>query len=86
MTVSSSLWGVLIAIVAAVIAVIAGAKFNVLGTLNSFPRIPVDEGMLTVTGIVSVIVVALLSLAGAILGGPGGMRYHRKVDRAGLGR
>ena len=30
--------------------------------------------------------IALISLGGAILGGVAGMRYHRKVDQAGLGR
>jgi hypothetical protein len=30
--------------------------------------------------------VALASLGGALLGGVAGMRFHRKVDRAGLGR
>lgn len=80
------IWAVVIAIVVAVIAAVAGSQFNVLGQLNSFPRIPVDEGTLTATGIITAIVVALVSLGGAILGGIGGMRYHRRVDRAGLGR
>jgi hypothetical protein len=80
------IWAIVIAIVVAIIAAVAGSQFNVLGQLNSFPRIPVDEGSLTVTGIVTAIVVALVSLGGAILGGIGGMRYHRRVDRVGLGR
>jgi uncharacterized membrane protein YfcA len=29
--------------------------------------------------------VALIALVGAILGGLAGMRFHRKVDREGLG-
>jgi hypothetical protein len=80
------IWAVVIAIVVAVVAAIAGSQFNILGQLNSFPRIPIDEGTLTVTGIVTVAIVAVLSLVGAILGGIAGMRYHRKVDRVGLGR
>lgn len=80
------IWAIVIAIVVAIIAAVAGSQFNVLGQLNSFPRIPVDEGSLTVTGVVTAIVVALVSLGGAILGGIGGMRYHRRVDRVGLGR
>lgn len=80
------IWAIVIAIVVAIIAAVAGSQFNVLGQLNSFPRIPVDEGSLTATGIVTAIVVALVSLGGAILGGIGGMRYHRRVDRVGLGR
>ncbi|QZQ54737.1 hypothetical protein KZI27_15830 [Curtobacterium sp. TC1] len=80
------IWAVVIAIVVAIVAAIAGSQFNILGQLNSFPRIPIDEGTLTVTGIVTVAIVAVISLVGAILGGLGGMRYHRKVDRVGLGR
>jgi hypothetical protein len=80
------IWAVVIAIIVAIVAAIAGAQFNILGQLNSFPRIPIDEGTLTATGIVTVIIVAIISLAGAILGGLAGMHYHRKVDRVGLGR
>ena len=78
------LWAVVIAIVVAVVGAIAGSKYNILGTLNSFPRLPVDEGSLTTGGLVALLVAALVSLAGAILGGLAGMRFHRKVDRAGL--
>ncbi|MCU1583746.1 MAG: hypothetical protein JWM49_302 [Microbacteriaceae bacterium] len=80
------LWAVAIAIVVAIIAAIAGSQYNILGSLNSFPRIPVSEGNLTAGSIVTAIVAALISLAGAVLGGTAGMRFHRKVDRAGLGR
>jgi hypothetical protein len=80
------LWAVIIAIAVAVLAAIAGDQFNVLGELNSFPRIPVAEGDVTTGGIIALLVIALVSLAGAVLGGLAGMRFHRKVDRAGLGR
>ncbi|WIB34348.1 hypothetical protein [Curtobacterium sp. MCSS17_005] len=80
------IWAVVIAVVVAIVAAIAGSQFNILGQLNSFPRIPIDEGTLTVTGIVTVAIVAVISLVGAILGGLAGMRYHRKVDRVGLGK
>lgn len=80
------IWAVAIAIVVAIVAALAGSRFDILGRLNSFPRIPIDEGTLTVTGIVTVIVAALLSLGGAVLGGMAGMRYHRRIDRTGLGR
>jgi hypothetical protein len=80
------IWAVVIAVVVAVVTAIAGSQFNVLGNLNSFPRIPIDEGALTVTGIVTAVVVAIISLVGAVLGGILGMRYHRRVDRVGLGR
>src|SRR4051812_4415837 len=77
-------WAVVIALLAAVAVAVAGTKYNVLGTLNSFPRIPVDEGSLTTGGVIALVVAALVSLAGAVLGGLAGMRFHRNVDRAGL--
>jgi hypothetical protein len=79
------LWAVVIAVAVAVLAAVAGDQFNVLGQLNSFPRIPVAEGDLTTGGIIALLVIAAASLAGAVLGGLAGMRFHRKVDRAGLG-
>ena len=76
------LWALVIAIVGA----IAGSQFNILANVNSFPRIPVNEGDVTTAGIVTAVLAALVSLGGAVLGGIAGMRFHRKVDRVGLGR
>ncbi len=80
------IWAIVIAVVAAIVAAIGGSQADVLGNLNSFPRIPINEGALTTTGIITAVVVVVASLAGALLGGVAGMRFHRKVDRAGLGR
>ena len=80
------LWALLIAVVVAVLGAVAGSKYDVLAQLNSFPRIPVNEGTLTTGGTIALLVVAVASLAGAVLGGLAGMRFHRRVDRAGLGR
>jgi hypothetical protein len=79
------IWAVVVAIVVAIIAAIGGARYNVLGAVNGFPRIPVDEGVLSVTGIVALIVAALIPLLAAVLGGLAGMRFHRRVDKVGLG-
>jgi hypothetical protein len=79
------LWAVVIALVGAAIAAIAGSQYDVLANLNTFPRIPVTEGDLTVAGIITLVVVIAASLGGAILGGKTGTRYHRKVDAAGFG-
>ncbi|MEV7826370.1 hypothetical protein [Microbacterium enclense] len=54
--------------------------------LNSFPRIPVTPETATLTGILTALGAAVITLIGATLGGMAGMRYHRKVDRVGLGR
>ncbi|MEO3936720.1 hypothetical protein V3N99_08160 [Dermatophilaceae bacterium Soc4.6] len=77
-------WAVVIAVIVAVIAAIAGSKYDVLSKLNSFPRIPADGGTLTKGGLVALAIVAVASLVGALLGGLAGMRFHRKVDKAGL--
>jgi hypothetical protein len=79
------LWALVIAVVVAVLGAVAGSKFNVLANLNSFPRIPIGEGDLSTAGILAAIGVAVASLAGAILGGIAGMRFHRRVDRTGFG-
>jgi hypothetical protein len=80
------LWAVLIAAVVAVLAALAGSQYDVLSKLNSFPRIPVSQGTLTSGGLIALVVAAVGSLAGALLGGQAGMVFHRKVDRAGLGK
>jgi amino acid transporter len=78
------LWAIIIAILAAVLGFILGS--NILADLNTFPRIPTNAEELTTAGIVTAILAAVVSLGGAILGGMAGMRFHRRVDRAGLGR
>jgi hypothetical protein len=80
------LWAVFIAAVVAVLAALAGSQYDILSELNSFPRIPVSQGTLTTGGLLALVVAAIASLAGALLGGLAGMLFHRKVDRAGLGR
>ncbi len=76
------LWALIIAVVVAILGVIAGSQFDILANLNSFPRLPINEGDLTTAGVISVVVAALAALVGAILGGLAGMRYHRRIDRA----
>lgn len=76
------LWAVVIAIVVAVLATIAGDRYDVLSQLNSFPRIPVSTGDITTGGLIALAAVAAASLVGAVLGGLTGMRFHRKVDQA----
>ncbi|MFC5931230.1 hypothetical protein D6T64_05875 [Cryobacterium melibiosiphilum] len=79
------LWAVIVAVILAIVGAIAGSQFTVLADLNTFPRIPINEGDLAAGSIITAIVIALVSLGGAVLGGLAGMRYHRKVDKAGLG-
>ena len=78
------LWAIIIALLAAGLSFLLGDRFNILGNLDAFPRIPsADE--LTLPGIITAIVLALIPLVAAVIGGAAGMRYHRRVDRAGIG-
>jgi hypothetical protein len=79
------LWALVIAIVVAIVVAVAGSEYNVLSQLNSLPRVPISEGDLATGGIITAVAAVIASLGGAILGGLAGMRFHRKVDRTGLG-
>lgn len=80
------LWAIVIAIILAIVTAIAGSQWDILANLQSFPRIPVTPETATLTGILTAVGAAIVALIGAILGGLAGMRYHRRVDRVGLGR
>ncbi|WP_298255495.1 hypothetical protein [uncultured Arthrobacter sp.] len=78
------LWGIIIAIVIAILAAVAGDQFNVLDKIQGAPRIPLDGSALTTGGLIGLAITILVPLIGAILGGKAGMRFHRKVDQAGI--
>jgi hypothetical protein len=75
--------GLLVTVGLAVAGWAFGSEYNVLNDLN-LPRIPVDEGDYTTTGVIALAAVLLVTLFAAISGGKVGERYHRKVDRAGI--
>jgi hypothetical protein len=77
------LWGVVMALVIAAVAAIAGAQYDVFAQLK-LPRLPVNEGQVTATGAIVIGAAILAALIGALLGGLAGMRFHRNVDKAGL--
>ncbi|WJL96928.1 hypothetical protein QSU92_07110 [Microbacterium sp. ET2] len=64
---------------------VAGSQWDILTALDSFPRIPVTPETATLTGILTAVGAVIVALVGAVLGGMAGMRYHRRVDRVGLG-
>jgi hypothetical protein len=78
------LWAILIAVVLGVVGAIAGAQSGVTDQLGSVAQLPFSSSQMTVAGIVSALAVLVVTLVGAILGGIAGMRYHRRVDRAGV--
>lgn len=77
-------WAIIAAVVVAILGLVAGQRYNILANLNSFPRIPVNEGQLSTMSIIAAVVVAVVALIGAVLGGLAGMHFHRQVDRAGF--
>ena len=77
------LWAVVFAVVSAILGFVAGSQLQLPpGT----PQVTFDRSALTVASVVTLLIVAAVALIGAVLGGLLGMRYHRRVDRAGLGR
>ena len=69
-------------IVLAVAGAIFGSEYNIFERLN-LPRIPIDEGSLTVGAAIALAAVVILTLLAATGGGKAGERYHRKIDRLG---
>ena len=79
------IWAMVIAVIVAVAAAVLGSRFDLLARLDGLPRIPLSSGDMTAGAVIAVVIAAVAALIGAILGGLAGMRFHRKVDRAGLG-
>jgi hypothetical protein len=77
------IFGLLVTVALAVLAVAAGSEYNVLERLD-LPRIPIDEGTLTTGGIIALAAILVGTLLAAALGGKAGERYHHRVDRAGF--
>jgi len=77
------IFGLLVTVALAILAVAAGSEYNVLERLD-LPRIPIDEGTLTTGGIIALVASVVGTLLAAALGGKAGERYHRRVDRVGF--
>jgi hypothetical protein len=79
------LWALIAVIVLAIIGAIAGSEYNLFSDID-LPRIPVDEGELSVGGAITLILIAVGTLLAAMAGGKAGQRYHARVDRVGYER
>ena len=77
------LWAVVIAIILTIAGVIAGQQTDITSQVN-LPSLPVNSDDLTAGGLIGLAIVLVVTLIGAILGGLTGMRFHRRVDRAGF--
>jgi hypothetical protein len=75
--------GLIVVLLLAAAGAVLGAQYNVLQDLN-LPRIPVNEGTATTTGIITLVAILVVTLLGAVLGGKIDERYHRRIDRAGF--
>jgi hypothetical protein len=77
------IFGLLVTVALAILAVAAGSEYNVLERLD-LPRIPIDEGTLTTGGIIALVACVVGTVLAAALGGKAGERYHRRIDRVGF--
>ena len=79
------IWAVVIAAAVAIAGAVLGDKYDLLDRIGGFPRLPIGGDDVTTGSIVAVAIALVAALVGAVLGGLAGMRFHRKVDRAGFG-
>jgi len=80
------LWAVLAVIVVTVVGLIAGNELDLSGSLDGVPQMGAQAEDFTLGGVIAALLAAAVTLGGAILGGIAGMRFHRRVDKAGLGK
>jgi hypothetical protein len=73
------LLGLLVTIAAAVAGWLGGSQYNIYHQLN-LPRIPVSEGNIATGAIITLIVVLVVTLLVAVVGGKAGERYHSRID------
>jgi hypothetical protein len=80
------LWAVVIAVIAAVVgAVLDGGNGLLDAVIANLPVLPGGDGFRLIAWMIAAVALVAVSLGGAILGGVIGVRYHRRVDRVGLG-
>lgn len=77
-------WTIVVALLVVILGAVASSQFDALGGVGGLPRLSLDPATFSVAGIVTAVAALVVSLVGAVLGGMAGMRFHRKIDRAGL--
>jgi hypothetical protein len=78
------LWGIVMAVVAGVVGLATGGM-DLINSFTGNSAVSAAIQDLTVPGLIALAIVLVLTLGGALLGGMAGMRFHRRVDRAGFG-
>jgi hypothetical protein len=74
--------GLAVTVLLAAAALAFGEEYNIYEQLN-LPRIPIDEGSLTLGAVIVLVCVLVGTVLAAAVGGKAGERFHRKVDRVG---
>ncbi|GEL26742.1 hypothetical protein PSU4_56960 [Pseudonocardia sulfidoxydans NBRC 16205] len=74
--------GLVVTIAAGIAGAVLGAEYDVMERVV-LPSIALPTGALTIGGVILLVVVAIVTLLAAVLGGRAGERYHRRVDKAG---
>ncbi|MFN3706888.1 hypothetical protein [Microcella sp.] len=74
------LWAVVFAIVVGVLAAVGGTQLDGFARVDGFPLLPLTGTDLTATTIITAVVIAVVSLAGAILGSAAGTRHRHTGD------
>ena len=77
--------GILFTIALGLAGWLFGPDWNVFDKLG-LPNVPIDNGTLTTGAVVTGVLVLVVSLLTAIVGGKAGERYHWKIDRFGYER
>jgi hypothetical protein len=76
-------WAVVMALVVAALGAIAGTQWDALNAVTGVPRFNTGPTQITADGALVGVLAVAAALVGSVLGGLGGMRFHRRVDRAG---
>jgi heme/copper-type cytochrome/quinol oxidase subunit 1 len=74
--------GVLVTVVVAAIAGLAGSQYDVLDR-GDLPSLPIADDTVTAAGLVVLGVIVVVTLFAALIGGKAGQRYHRRIDISG---
>ncbi|MGW1345243.1 hypothetical protein ACWCOV_29645 [Kribbella sp. NPDC002412] len=74
--------GVLVTLVVAAIAALAGSQYDVLDRVE-LPSVPLTDETMTAGGLIAVGAAVLVTLFAAVIGGKAGQRYHRRIDVSG---
>ncbi|WP_173924253.1 hypothetical protein [Agromyces sp. Marseille-P2726] len=77
-------WALASATVLALVALLLGGLDRVARYAAELPPLPVSDDLLAIALVAAAVVAVVVSLGGAMLGGSAGVRYHRRVDLAGM--